>query len=271
MLPSDPCAVFELDGTLLRPTLLARGPWDGGSIHGSALEAVLVRALERLPHPVPMLWTRITIELLRPAPMAVVEVAAKVTRPGARIQACAATAIVDGEVVARASALRMRRSQSADPVAGAMPAPAETPLPPPGDCPISAMPSFLDPRAFTGAVELRFVHGDWNLGPSTAWLTMTRPLVAGEDPTPLQTLTALADWAHGISQKVSYETHVFMNSDLTISLEREPVGSWVALEATTTLGGQGTGVAHSRIHDIAGPVARGSQSLFVDERARARA
>lgn len=260
-MPADGGA-FTRDGGLLVPTPLARGPWSRDHIHGSAVEAVLVRALESVPAPVPMVWTRITVELLRPAPMRPVQVVAEVTRAGARVQGCSATALVDGRVVARATALRMRRAAlavDADP-APRLPGPTLHDREPFGD--------FLDPESFASLVELRFVEGDWGMGPSTAWLRMTGPLVDGEAISPLQSLVALSDWAHGISQEVPYASHVFMNSDLTVYLERPPVGEWVGLEASTAISPVGTGLATSRIHDEAGPVGRGQQSLFVEERAR---
>jgi hypothetical protein len=60
--------------------------------------------------------------------------------------------------------------------------------------------------------------------------------------------------------------YLFVNPDLTVVLHRYPAGEWVAMEARTTLGGAGIGVAESTLHDERGPIGHGLQSLFVAAR-----
>ena len=54
-------------------------------------------------------------------------------------------------------------------------------------------------------MEVRFVAGGFlEPGPATAWLRMRHPLVAGEEPTPLQRTLVAADVGNGISRRVDY-------------------------------------------------------------------
>ena len=91
------------------------------------------------------------------------------------------------------------------------------------------------------------------------------PVVAGEPISPLTRVLAAADSGNGISNVLDFDTHLFVNPDLTVYLHRYPAGEWVALDAHTTLGG-GIGVADTVLSDERGPIGRGVQSLFIAER-----
>ena len=62
-----PCVA--LDGELVVPQPLATGPWYAGSMHGSAMLALLARAVERHPSEHDMQVTRFTVDMMRAAPM----------------------------------------------------------------------------------------------------------------------------------------------------------------------------------------------------------
>ena len=65
------------------------------------------------------------------------------------------------------------------------------------------------------------------------------PLVAGEQPSPLERMLVMADAASGISHVVDWKTWVFINVELGIHLERQPEGEWMAMDAVTRLGPTG--------------------------------
>jgi hypothetical protein len=65
---------------------------------------------------------------------------------------------------------------------------------------------------------------------------------------------------------MDFSTHLFVNTDLTIHLLREPAGEWVALQARTDLGPDGAGQATSVLYDERGRIGTAAQSLFVDAR-----
>jgi acyl-CoA thioesterase len=92
------------------------------------------------------------------------------------------------------------------------------------------------------------------------------PLVAGEEPTPLQRAVAFADFGNGLSRALDFRTHLFVNTDLTVHLHREPAGEWVLLDARTRLEPHGAGLARSILSDERGQLGLSAQSLFVASR-----
>ena len=87
---------------------------------------------------------------------------------------------------------------------------------------------------YHSAMEYRFVRGGFREpGPATVWMRMRQPLVAGEEPSPLQRLLAAADSGNGVSATLDLAGYLFINVDLSVHLHRLPVGEWVCLDATT--------------------------------------
>ena len=86
-------------------------------------------------------------------------------------------------------------------------------------------------------------------------------------PDSWQRLAAAADFGNGISAVLPWDRYVFINPDLTVYLEREPVGEWFLLESQTHLGREGIGLSESLIYDELGRVARATQALLVASRA----
>jgi acyl-Coa thioesterase superfamily protein len=117
-----------------------------------------------------------------------------------------------------------------------------------------------------GAVEHRWVSGDWRPGPAVVWMRLRVPLVSGETPSPLVRVLAAADFGNGVGAALDWDRHVFVNPDLTVYLERPAAGEWVCLEASTRVPVPGTGVAESVLFDVRGRVGRAIQALYVDVR-----
>jgi hypothetical protein len=256
-----PAALYEPDGELLVPSPLTAGPWSPDAQHGGPVAALLARTVEATPAPGPMQVVRLTVELLRPVPMRPLQVSAVVTRPGKKVQIVDASVSLDGVNVALARALRIR----ATPVAVPAQAPRPPSPPPPTDL---APPAAVSTRtAFAEAVDLRFLQGSWDeLGPVTMWTRLTVPVVAGEQPSPLQRTAAAADFGNGVSRILDFESHVFINPDLTVALSRAPVGEWIGFDVVSRLSDEGFGQAESLIFDPTGPVGRAVQSLLVEPR-----
>ncbi|MFN2582455.1 MAG: thioesterase family protein [Candidatus Dormibacteria bacterium] len=257
-------ALFIEEDGRLRPSAHTRGPWDRAAQHGGPVAAVLARAFERLATDVPMQVARITVELLRPVPLAPLHVDAAVVRPGRRVQLATASVVAGDTEVCRATCWRIRVTDVA------VPLPTPQPAPP---APEAAVPSVIDQEttAFhvTG-MEIRFVRGRFDEpGAATAWFRLRHPVVAGEEPTPLQRVLAAADFGNGISSPVSWFTHLFINTDLTVHVHRLPVDEWVCLDATTVVQPTGIGLAQSALSDRDGAIGRSLQSLLVDVRSPA--
>jgi hypothetical protein len=240
---------------------LARGPWDAASQHGGAPAALLVRAFERLESVPGLLLARITYELLRPAPIGPVEIRAEVVRSGRRVQLLEGSMLADGVEVVRARGLRVRAADASHAYSPEI-------APPPG--PEEGRPRELRaphrPMFAPDAIEIRFVAGAFGGGPATAWFRLISPLVAGEDPSPLQRLAAAGDFGNGISATLSWDDHLFINPDLTLYVEREPVGEWICLDSQTRIVRDGIGLAESVLYDLQGRVGRATQALLVAPR-----
>ena len=254
-------AVFEvLDGRLVA-TELASGPWNPDAQHGGAPAALIARAFEQLPAPDGLCVARVTYEFMRPVPVGPVEVHAEIAHPGRRVQLLDGSVLADGVEVVRARALRVLAADCGR-------AHSEEIAPPPGpeEGRAGELPGLHRPRFATDAIEIRFVAGAWGRGPATAWFRLARPLVGDETPSALQCLAAASDFGAGLSGTLPREEYLFINADLTVYVEREPVGEWICLDAQTRLARDGIGVAESVLYDERGRVGRATQALLVAPR-----
>lgn len=257
-------AFYVADGELLVATESTRGPWDPGAQHAGPPAALLGAALERLPEAEDFQLGRLTFEILGPVPIAPASVAARIARPGRRVQMLEAELSVDGEVRMRVRAWRLRRAEVAIPPAAHVSPP---PPPHPGEAGAGDYFPGAERRGYHTAMEVRFAAGAFmELGPATAWLRMREPLLAGEQPSPLQRTLIAADVGNGISASLDFRRYVFVNVDLTVQLERLPVGEWICVDAVTLPQPSGIGTAESVLFDQRGRIGRAMQTLLISER-----
>jgi len=255
-------AFFLPDGDGFLPTELTRGPWDPEAQHGGPPAALLGRAVERDGRP-GMQVARMTFEILRPVPIAPLEVATRVVREGRSVELVEASLSTSGVEVMRAAALRIREAEVALPEGLGRDAPL------PGPARGRARPFFPTGQevGYHTAMEWSFLVGAFlETGPATVWLRMRHPLLPDEPPSPLCRVLIAADSANGVGATLDYRRYVFINPDLTVYLHRAAVGEWVCLVARATAEPTGVGLVECVVHDERGPVARGLQSLFVDRR-----
>ncbi|MET0626863.1 MAG: thioesterase family protein [Acidimicrobiia bacterium] len=267
-----PEAVWYLDGDTAIPTALARGPWSPHAQHGGAPSALLAGLLERFEAGPADFTARLSIDLMRPVPIAPLRVERTVIRPGKKVQIVQGSLFADDVEVVRATALRIRTvSPRYD---GIAPSDLVDPLPSPAD---SKPFAFFEGRdiGFWNAVELRAAIGTFGApapradgGPATrtaAWFRLAVPVIAGEEPSPLQRVAAVADFGNGLGMAIDRERYSFINPDLTIVLHRLPEGEWVALDGTSYAEDTGVGVAESELHDERGRLGRGMQTIILDQ------
>jgi hypothetical protein len=257
---ADP--VFRREGDAFVPTGHARGPWDPGQLHGGAPGALIAEAIQEEGY----LLARLTLDFLGPVPMAPLTVRARTTKPGRSFQLAEAELSAAGQVVVRARAVRLRRGHVELPAR-----PDDDAAPPPA--PHTGHP---DPFPAKGghdegfhrtAMDIRFLAGaGFGTGPARAWFRLTRPLVDDDPPSAMARVVAAADFGNGISRVVDFESYLFVNTDLTVHLHREPAGEWVLLDARTRLESHGAGLAHSILSDERGRLGLAAQSLFVAAR-----
>jgi hypothetical protein len=256
-------AFYVPDGDGFASTDHTRGPWDPLYQHAGPPAALLGRAVEHLEDGEDFTVARFTIELLRSVPLHVLTAEARVVRPGRRVQLVEATLSDEDGVIALARAWRIRRGDTTaeqsllEPAAFA---PAED---------VAAADDF-DPwggPSYFSAVEWRVAAGGFmRPGPATVWMRMSGALVEGEEPSPLTRVLVAADSGNGISMELSLQTHVFINTELTVHLFREPVGEWICLDARTRIGPAGAGLATSSLYDSVGRFGIANQALLVRSR-----
>ena len=265
-----PDAIFEpLGSGRFQPTELAVGPWDPGALHGGPPAALVAGALEQAVVDAALgaefLPARVTIELLRPVPVAPLTVTTAVRRPGRRTCIADATLSTDDGTAVLAATLqgiRRRRFDHGAPPTDEVPAGPETGVD-------MAPETLAGPPAFhRSGVEHRMVR-DTSFeapGPATDWIRLRHPLVAGRETSPLERVMAASDFGNGISKLFDFEQVIFVNPDLTVHLHRLPAGEWVCLDAVTRVGPDGVGFAESLLFDEDGVIGRATQSLLVEPR-----
>ncbi|HEV2686687.1 MAG TPA: acyl-CoA thioesterase domain-containing protein, partial [Actinomycetota bacterium] len=104
-----PDAFYVADGDGFVSTEWTRGPWDARAQHAGPPSALVGRAFEQLD-PAGFQVARFTMEILRPIPIATLEIEVQPIRTGRRVQYLQASLKSDGNEVARASAWRIRTS-----------------------------------------------------------------------------------------------------------------------------------------------------------------
>jgi len=260
-----PDCFYERDGDLLVATESTRGPWDPGAQHAGPPAALLGRALEGLEEAEDFQIGRISFDILRSVPIAPLRVAARVLRPGRRVQLIEAElSDAGGEVLMRATAWRIRTA--AVEIPADLAAPDLPPLAPEQGGESEFFPTGQE-RGYHTAMEVRFVSGSFvEPGPATVWLRMREPLVGGEETSPLQRTLVVADVGNGVSATLDYRRYLFINVDLTVQLESLPAGEWIGVEARTLPRPNGVGTAESVLSDERGRIGRALQTLLVSER-----
>ena len=257
-----PSALYEpVDGGY-RATALTIGPWDPGLQHAGPPAALLAREAERVSGIDGGQTVRLAYDILGPVPVGPVQVAARLLRPGRRIELVESTLTAGGDrPLMRLTAWRVRTGDTAG-----TPEPG-VPLPGPERSRPETADFFTTDIAYHRALDWRFAHGTFNgPGPAAAWTRARCTLVDGEPMTPLQHLLVMTDAASGISAVLDWTRATFANVDLSVALVRPPSGEWVGMDAVTTIGPAGAGQCFADLYDATGRVGRSSQSLFVETR-----
>jgi len=263
---------FDRMTARVRSTDHTTGPWAAGLQHAGPPSALLTRAVRRLGGlPVRALPARLSFDILSPVPVADLVVTARTLRPGRKValaEATLATADAPGRPVMALRAWLVRQLDQDSPARASIPV-TPTSSPPawsdtwrPMPRPEGWHPGYLD------AVAWQWVEGSFEApGPAAVWTRLGVDLVEGEDPDPVERLVAVADSASGISSVASPADLVFVNTDLTLHLSREPVGGEIWMRAQSTVDGAGIGRTTGELGDRGGAVAHSAQCLFVEPRA----
>ncbi|MEU6558628.1 acyl-CoA thioesterase domain-containing protein [Nocardia nova] len=242
---TDMPAMFTVDdaGRYL-PTKWAFGRWGADMLSGPAVCAVAARSLERAHGLSDFIPARFTIDLFKAANGQPLEVRTEVVRAGRRIHVSQAH-VLQGEVeVAQARLVQLRATE----------APRGTEW---------HSDQTFDPPVDPGLNWWYRSDNDWsthmgehqNAGRKSLWAV---PLGAidGEEQSPFvravvgaESTSLVTNWG---SAGVGY-----INGDLTVALDRLPVGDRIGLRAETHLTGNGISTGTATLFDSRGPIGTG--------------
>src|SRR5260370_40914741 len=100
-------AVYRVEGQRVDTGPDAAGPWNPAMQHGAAPAALLAWLAERCETTVPMRLARLTLDLLRPVPIAALEIRSEIVRQGRKILLVAMSLSARNVEGVRASALKV--------------------------------------------------------------------------------------------------------------------------------------------------------------------
>ncbi len=211
--------------------------------------------------------TRLTVELIKPVPVAELEVRTEV-HAGRSTTRVTNDLLADGVLVARSHGLLVRGQAIELPpmLRGWTP---EQLFPAPAGCTqrleIPGMPTGV---SFSqGAMEHRMAQGDATQpGPAAAWFRLAVPLIDGELNSPAIRAVAAADFGNGLSWVLPADRYMFANADLNVHLHRAPRGEWIGLISETQADAGGIGTTLSRLYDAHGAIGVAIQTLVMRER-----
>jgi Thioesterase-like superfamily len=252
-----PTAFFVADGADFMPAPIARGPW-GQTISGNFVGGLLGHAIERAAGDPEFQPARLTVDLLRPAALAPVAVSTTVAREGRRLRLVDSVMTQSDAVVARASALFLRRGeQPADEI---WTSPVTMPPLPPTPDPVPdglTMLVWTYGREDWDAAGPDFGLGGWqHAGPKYMWVRDIRPLVEGEPLTPFSRAAMAGDMVSSLTHYGTAGLN-FINADYTLTLSRLPEGPYIGLAALTHYSHAGVATGVATIVDQFGPIGSG--------------
>jgi acyl-CoA thioesterase len=260
---SAPSCFFVSDGTGYLPTPLARGPW-GPSISGNYVGGLLGRAVELEVDDFDLHPARLTVDLLRPVALQPLQIHSSVVRDGRRLRLVDAIMTQDDTMVARASALFLRRSEHAADTVWTSPVTMPE-IPPEPEVLADDIPMVLhsygrDPVAGSPGVGVT----EWrHNGQKFAWMRETKLLV---DDEPLSAFTRTVMAADVTSSLTHWGTEGlrFINADYTVTLSRLPEGVYIGLAAVTHYSHAGVATGVATLFDEAGPIGSGMATALAN-------
>ena len=255
-------AIFRVDGNDVVTSPYAAGPWDPGMQHGSPPASLVVWASERIPTAAPMRVARVTVDLMRPVPVAPLTIESDVVREGRKIQLCAVRLLAKGVTVVSATVLKIRVQADELPPEAVI---EQVTLPGPAQSRVEHVDFSSSP--FVTGMSLRAARGHFGkVGPGAIWYRVDRPIAEGAPVSQAMRTMAAADFCNGTSSVLDFREWTFLNADLTVNFSREPAGDWILVDAETWIGPDGAGLAMARLADVGGYFGRAVQSLVIERR-----
>jgi hypothetical protein len=205
---------------------------------------------------------RVTIDLMRPVPVAPLTIETEILREGRKIQLCAIRLLAENVVVVGATVLKIK-TQALNLPSEVRDQPVELPGP---DRAREERPDFSSSLFVTG-ISMRAARGRFGVpGPGAIWYRVDRPLVEGSPVSQAMRAVAAADFCNGTAAALDFREWTFINADLTVNFARQPVGAWILLDAVSRIGPDGAGLAMAQLADEHGYFGGAVQSLVIERR-----
>jgi len=269
--PDQP--VFRQEGNILLPTSLTAGPWYPGTQHGSAMLLMAALAAEQYPSGIPRQVTRLTVDMMKAAPVGSIELVTEVRKGGRNMEVLDISIRSDGDEYVRASAMRFRVDDV--PVAAHTKFSGQAPrLPAP--LPDSLFEHAATREGFHHAIDVRV---DVETQPAVMWFRLKQPILPDLFATPLLRVALAADWTYSIpaiarrvmtGQWDLKQPFYGINPDTTLNLHRPPEGEWIAIQTHATYDDLGAGTVMGQIFDEQGPVGFSTQSVLLRSKEKAQ-
>lgn len=245
-----------------------RGPWAVDHCHAGPPAGAIARSVEIVAGAAGeaaggagKLLTRLTLDLIRPIPMAGFRVDVEMRREGRKVSTAAATlSDLNGKPCVTGTALLIAPGPDHDvPTAPFTPMKAADATP--GPFPIQQ--AAHDQPAFGSFMEVRYPDGETpDVGPTAMWMKVM-PLIEGEAPSSFQRICPLADCGNATARNAELQQVGFVNPDLTIVAHRQTSADWLLSEGISHWRPNGVGLAEARISDEDGPLATALQSVIL--------
>lgn len=256
-----PPAFFAREGGSFVPAPIARGPWSPDMLHGRVLSGLFAREFEEIYGDPEFLFSRLTVDLFRPAPMKPLEITTSVSREGNRIRTIDASMTCEGVEISRANVVALRKAEQP---AGKVWAPPTWSVPAPEEIAPPQWPEGATSGPMRGMAmwETRNING--RMGPpqpgvppeqKRAWIRESRALVEGESLSPFVRVALAADYTNPFANSGELGLE-FINADITLYLHRLPVSEWIGFEVASHGSAEGVGVGECALYDLHGPIGR---------------
>lgn len=248
--PKEHPPYFSVDGDIMVPTPVARGPW-GDTVSGHAIGGLLGRAVALASEDPDFLPARLTVDLLKPAQMSPMQVRTSVVRSGRRITIIDAQAFQDDSVVSRATSVFLRTGSTPE---GQVWTPATTTPPLPTGTWARRQPAFelwcYGAPSGPGGDETEWRQTDHR---KFAWIKEIRNLVDGEPLTPFVRAALAGDVTSAVTHWGTDGLR-YINADFTLTLSRLPDGDHIGLGSDGHHSSAGIASGAATLFDHLGPI-----------------
>ncbi|WP_433599992.1 thioesterase family protein [Nocardia sp. CA-135953] len=237
---TTPLAFFAVTDDGFEPLPFAASAWSPNMVNGPAVCGLLARALESQHCAEGFSPARLTVDLFRPTLYKPVTVVTELVRDGNRIRVACAALMQDGEDVARASAVFLKRSVQPP---GERWTRTESPVPP-------AVPVANGPTApmWSSGLDWSSRIGDHQNSERKRMWQAPLSVVEGEPPS---AFAAAAMIGESTSLMTNWGTTGigFINADLTLALARPLIGLEIGVEADSHISADGIAVGSATLFD----------------------